>query len=239
MEGIPYRADENALTAAFERFGPIEQVAIVRAKNGMNRGFGFVTFHTSQSCRAACVNAVEVGGKVVSCSPKIAQRNASLKTEIQRRAQIEAGEDAEGAHRQRNEFFERRKAEKQQQQAKDQAQRAVQMAVDGGSAEAPLNGGSAEAPVNGGSAEAPAQPPQKLSNKERNMARAERRWQRELEAQQEAEKRWRELEAQREAEKQLVMAGTGAKRKAEATDARTAPSKRRLRVPSRKLKKKG
>jgi heterogeneous nuclear ribonucleoprotein A1/A3 len=53
--GLNYKTDEQGLQEAFSRFGKIINLRIVRNNDdeGSSRGFGFITFSTSEEAQAA------------------------------------------------------------------------------------------------------------------------------------------------------------------------------------------
>ncbi len=52
--GIPWATTDEALKAAFDEFGPIEEANVVRERDtGRSRGFGFVTFETEEDAARA------------------------------------------------------------------------------------------------------------------------------------------------------------------------------------------
>ena len=52
--GLAWATDDEGLRKAFEEFGAIEEANVVRERDtGRSRGFGFVTFETSDNAQAA------------------------------------------------------------------------------------------------------------------------------------------------------------------------------------------
>eukprot|EP00668_Euglena_longa_P002088 GGOE01002423.1.p2 GENE.GGOE01002423.1~~GGOE01002423.1.p2 ORF type:complete len:293 (+),score=103.57 GGOE01002423.1:63-941(+) len=84
VSGFPDETDEATLWQLFSQFGKVKETVIVRSKDtGLSRGFGFVTFETSQSCRAACSTSIQFRGGTVTCTPKITQRVRSLRKDVE------------------------------------------------------------------------------------------------------------------------------------------------------------
>lgn len=51
---VPYATDERRLRELFSRFGEIEDIALIRDRvTGRPKGFGFVTFESSDSAEKA------------------------------------------------------------------------------------------------------------------------------------------------------------------------------------------
>ncbi len=57
---LPYNVSEQDLESAFEQFGDIEEIIIIKDRNtGRSKGFGFVTFGD----QATAEKALEMNGK--------------------------------------------------------------------------------------------------------------------------------------------------------------------------------
>jgi RNA recognition motif-containing protein len=67
---LPYRFSEQELSAIFEPFGELEQVAIVKDPQGVSKGFGFVTFKSEESAQNAVAELTNVsaGGRTLKIS---------------------------------------------------------------------------------------------------------------------------------------------------------------------------
>ena len=64
--GLSWNTDNDGLRQAFERFGDVEDVRIVTDREtGRSRGFGFVTFNSSQSAQDAIseMDGTELDGR--------------------------------------------------------------------------------------------------------------------------------------------------------------------------------
>lgn len=57
---LPYQTNEKELENLFSKYGQIEDVAVIRDRyTNRSKGFGFVTFSTSEAAQ----NALEVNGQ--------------------------------------------------------------------------------------------------------------------------------------------------------------------------------
>ena len=64
--GLSWETDDDSLTKAFEEHGTIEEAKVIRERDtGRSRGFGFVTFTTEDSAKAAmeAMNGQEMDGR--------------------------------------------------------------------------------------------------------------------------------------------------------------------------------
>ncbi len=64
--GLSWNTDNDGLRQAFERFGDVEDVRVVTDREtGRSRGFGFVTFNSSQAAQAAIseMDGTELDGR--------------------------------------------------------------------------------------------------------------------------------------------------------------------------------
>lgn len=51
--GLPWEVDEAALRDAFESYGPIQDVTLLRHDDGRSKGVGFVRFRDTDAAKAA------------------------------------------------------------------------------------------------------------------------------------------------------------------------------------------
>lgn len=57
---LPWGATEDSLRTAFSKWGPLQDVFIVRDRlSGRSKGFGFITYETSESAEDAVKNMNE------------------------------------------------------------------------------------------------------------------------------------------------------------------------------------
>lgn len=69
--GLSWDTDSNGLRAAFESFGSISEAVVVQDREtGRSRGFGFVTFDTDDSARAAmkAMDGSTLDGRTIKCN---------------------------------------------------------------------------------------------------------------------------------------------------------------------------
>ena len=69
VSNLNFKLDEKGLRRAFDRYGQVEDVRIIRDPNQLNRsrGFGFVTFATVDQARSALValNGADLDGRAL------------------------------------------------------------------------------------------------------------------------------------------------------------------------------
>lgn len=70
--GLSWDTTERSLRAAFEAFGPVEGVEVIRLPgSGRSRGYGFVSLsepaHAAAACRA--LNGGQIDGRTVRVDP--------------------------------------------------------------------------------------------------------------------------------------------------------------------------
>lgn len=63
VRNINYGTSDAQYTAHFAQFGPLEDAAIVREKNGRSKGFGFVTFANIESMRRCLGSPLHLDGR--------------------------------------------------------------------------------------------------------------------------------------------------------------------------------
>ncbi|KAK2080552.1 hypothetical protein QBZ16_000405 [Prototheca wickerhamii] len=69
--GIPWQTEDATLEAHFSRYGPVEEVLIMRERlSGKSRGFGFVTYASAAHARAAIASEHVVDGR--RCEARLA-----------------------------------------------------------------------------------------------------------------------------------------------------------------------
>lgn len=67
--GLPWAADDAALSTAFQSFGTVTDAKVILDREtGKSRGFGFVTFSTAEEAKAAIagMDGNEIGGRRVT-----------------------------------------------------------------------------------------------------------------------------------------------------------------------------
>ncbi|MBU0996063.1 MAG: RNA-binding protein [Proteobacteria bacterium] len=80
---LSYETTEEELKAAFEEYGQIESIVIIKDRmSGRSKGFGFVEFSTRSEGQAAIdsLNGKELGGKTITVNearPKTDSRGGS------------------------------------------------------------------------------------------------------------------------------------------------------------------
>ncbi|KAK4230716.1 hypothetical protein QBC38DRAFT_468625 [Podospora fimiseda] len=75
VRNLVFEVTEAHLKEAFEKYGPVREVYIVRDPRGLSKGFGFVTFESKESLDAACenVNGSFWHGRRITCIPRTYQ----------------------------------------------------------------------------------------------------------------------------------------------------------------------
>ena len=69
--GLSWNTDSNGLRAAFESFGSISEAVVVQDREtGRSRGFGFVTFDSDESAKAAmkAMDGSTLDGRTIKCN---------------------------------------------------------------------------------------------------------------------------------------------------------------------------
>ena len=69
--GLSWDTDSNGLRAAFESYGSISEAVVVQDREtGRSRGFGFVTFDSEESARAAmkAMDGATLDGRTIKCN---------------------------------------------------------------------------------------------------------------------------------------------------------------------------
>jgi cold-inducible RNA-binding protein len=67
---LPYRASEQTISDLFGKFGPIEEVALIKDREtGRPKGFGFITFKTDSAAQSAlALNGQDFQGRPLKVS---------------------------------------------------------------------------------------------------------------------------------------------------------------------------
>ena len=66
--GLPWETDDEALFNHFQGYGSVEAKVTIDRKSGRSRGFGLVTFKTSEEAAAAleALHGSEFGGRTLA-----------------------------------------------------------------------------------------------------------------------------------------------------------------------------
>lgn len=95
IKNIDTNIDENKLAALFSQFGKTTNVVIMRAEDGVSKGFGFVNFEKPEDAKSA---VDDMNGKVVDSKPlyvgraqKKAEREAELRERFEKLKQERIG----------------------------------------------------------------------------------------------------------------------------------------------------